>query len=353
MKVSSRYMLFSGLAAAACILSLVGCGSKKVTAQSLLKKAEAKESENVSMDIESDMTLSLEDESMNFHYTRQIEEKSTVQTDGTNMYAQISMGNIEELDGDTQYVTQNTKMYIVPNGAVERVYISVDSSGWMFYEQEHEEASYYSLPEIYQGGVEWTLAENTEDIDGETAYVLTAQIPVSNEMLQGSLTDFSDAMMDVIRSVDLGTMRVDAKIWISAKADGGLLRAEYDWNDSFGAERFIGTDLQGFSATLKEVYSNISYGDVKIEVPEDVISGAEVADLVEDYDISISEDGEDAQTEEGQAQESLAEGGQAQEPLAEAGQAQGNQAEAGQAQGNQAEAGQAQEGQAEGAQAQN
>ena len=53
------------------------------------------------------------------------------------------------------------------------------------------------------------------------------------------MNDFSDAMMDVIRTIDLDSMKVDAKIWISAKADGGLLRAEYDWNDSFSADRFI------------------------------------------------------------------------------------------------------------------
>jgi hypothetical protein len=303
MRKPVRYMLFSCLAAAACVISLTGCGSKKVTTQSLLKKAEAKESENVSMDIESDMTLSLEDMAMNFHYTRTIDAKSTVQMDGVNIYAQIAMANVETLDGDTHDVTQNTKMYIVPNGAKERVYISVDESGWMFYEQDHEDVSYYSLPEIYKSDVQWTLAESTEVIDGQEAYVLTASLPVNDEMLQGSLNDFSDAMMDVIRTIDIGSMRVDAKVWISADADGGLLRAEYDWNDSFSAERFIGTDLEGFSATLKEVYTNISYGNVKIEVPEYVISSAEVADLAEDYDIAIAEDEETETAQEGQTAE--------------------------------------------------
>lgn len=269
-------------------LTVVGCDSKP-TAAGLIKKAKSMESDNMAMDMESEMNLSLVDDSIEFNYNSKINQSTSIKIEGNKIWAKTNTSNTEVLDSDTQENSQLSEMYIIPDGEKERVYVTIDNSDWMYYDQPYEETSYYSLPEIYDEGVEWTLSEEKVEVDGVEAYLLTGNLPVTESLLEDSLGDLSDTMAEAFKKLDLSQMKVSAKVWIGADKKVGLVRAEYDWGDSFAEEKFADTDLSGFSATLVEKYYHISFNDTKVEVPADVLSKAVEADLDSEYDAAETE----------------------------------------------------------------
>ena len=272
-----------------CAFSFAGCKSKP-TAESLLKKAESKEQSNLTMDNDSVISIFLDDDSMDFHYKSDIRQTGTFWTEGSKLHAKITTKTKEALGEETKESSQDTEMYIIPNDINDRVYLTVDGEKWTYYDQDHDDSVIYSIPEIYDDDIRWTLAEATEKVDGRDAYVLTADMAVTDELLDSSLGNLTESMAEVFTKIDKSKMSVSAKIWIDAAKDGGLLKAEFDWGDSFSADMFAGTTLEGFSAKVSDTYYNISFDGTEVELPDEILKNAAEADLTEDLDAIIGGD---------------------------------------------------------------
>ena len=237
----TRTFAFTAIALVAALLffaiSFSGCNSKP-TAESLIKKASSKDESNMSMDMDMDTSYSAP-----YGFGQRVRISGPYWLDDLKTHSELLMETEYIPSGDSTITwfdtsegkkSQEIEMYGIIDNDKMRTYVTPDGDSWYFSDQEYDsEANKNSFGYLYFDGIEWSLAEETENIDGHEAYVLTANIPFYEQMFNSTYSSLSGSTEEILNMIDPSKISVDTKIWIDAAKDGGLLRAELDFGDSF------------------------------------------------------------------------------------------------------------------------
>lgn len=327
---------------------LTGCG--KPTVESLIDGLYDKESESVTADVEMEIELSIgamgssfdvsADGDLEVQYSVDKKDVVTTYVDG-DFAVKIPIGGIDEKVG--------IEAYSVVDGETITNYGCIDGGEWymteiesddsMGLDQETTDEIMEAIKDVLKENGE--LAEDTEKVEGEECYVITATIegrdwsdickPIQS-MMDDAIDDAMDnAMKEAGVSIDID-MNLDMLSWLEycsadityyiSKDTGYLIKAEMDLSDTdidgmakqmitdIGQEvinlasqlddEFGGIDTEAMEDALTEflgmldelsislskynisvVYSDIN--DTEVEVPDDVIDDAiDVEDAVDD-----------------------------------------------------------------------
>lgn len=293
---------------------LTGCG--KPTVESLIDGLYDYEVESQTADAEMEIELSIS--AMGFSFDVSADGDFEVQSsmgkrDAATTYingdfaVKIPVGDIDEKLGIEAYS-------IVDDGTVTS-YGCVDGGEWYMTEIESDDSDGIDQ-ETIDGVTEamkdvlkenGELAEDTEKVEGEECYVITATIEGSDwsDILEPMQDMINEAMEEVDMDVDMLSwfeyLSADITYYIS-KDNGYLVKSEMDMSDTdlfgmfeqmvkdLGGEEALGDVLDAVeSVSFSKFYISVVYSDINdtnVEVPDDVIDDAvDVNDAVSIDDI--------------------------------------------------------------------
>lgn len=287
---------------------LTGCG--KPTVESLVDGMYDSEIESQTAEVEMDIELTLA--AMGFSFDVTVGGDLEVQTSGMNGEDNQTSYIDGELTVKAPAVSIDEKMgfetYAIVDGGTVTSYSCVDGDGvWYKTEVESDDSDALdqdTIDEITEAMKDvlkenGELAEDTEKVEGEECYVLTATIEGDDwsamlKPMQGMLDDaMEEAGVDIDVLSWFEYFSADVTYYIS-KDTGYLVKAEMDMSDTdiygmvgqimkdSGAEDLIGDfedmieEISFSKFYVSAVYSDIN--DTEIEIPDDVIDNAVMLD---------------------------------------------------------------------------
>lgn len=246
---------------------LAGCGgSGEVTAESLLKDVQKNSNDAKSMDMQMimDMTMTSEDLGGSMDMSLDMDMKTTMDPIACSMIGTMSMLG-QSLD---------MEMYMIVDGDEVTTYVGLLGQ-WM-----KETADYDSSTDLIDTTAadlsacldKLTLAEETEDVDGKEAYIITGTITgdVMEDIL-GSTEELLDSMTD--SGMDMSQFSVDLKYAIG-KDDKLPVYMDMTFN---GMEGVVDdSDFSIDNCTIRLNYKGFDNVDA-ITVPQEAIDNASEA----------------------------------------------------------------------------
>ncbi|MGN0334637.1 MAG: DUF6612 family protein [Lachnospiraceae bacterium] len=257
-------------------LALTGCGQKKVTAESLLKEAQANmqkmESFTGDMDMQISMGMSSDEMGMNMNIDMGMDGTFESMTDPQIFHLDGSMTmSMLGMSMDMEVYTQAEEDKIV-------TYTGVMGT-WVKQETDLDE-NVETLQDMYSmvgDGQDMILAEKTEMFDGREVYVLTAK--VSGEQLE-SLLGQMESMTGEMGTMDLSSMTADVTMKIYKDM---MLPASVIVDMTVGGE---GMESNGMTVTLDKMNVTMNYtgyNDVEnITIPEEALNAQAADSMLED-----------------------------------------------------------------------
>ena len=258
------------------LLSIAGCGgsaAKAPTVQSLLEEVQANTEKLHSMETFTDAVIELSGSAL--------ESLGGSLTMGLKMNMQTTTDPVaNHLTGTLSALIMNTDIenYTIVNDKEIVNYISTAGT-WMKqslpYDAEAAESVEASAADFLKNADKLTLAEETKDVDGRQAYILTGTIEGEEVMeMMGAAADIVGSYTGG-ENLDFSSLTVDVEYAISADDKMPM----YTKMDFGGMEGLTGTDeVRIDHMTMDMTY--IGFDTVEaITVPQDVIDNAEEMNL--------------------------------------------------------------------------
>lgn len=293
MKVSEKRCgrmcaLFLLLALAVSCLSGCGGGSKEVTAEDIVTGAQenmaAAESMSGTLELAMEGTISSSGVSLDM----------TISMLMDLMACQTEEGNIAYIGGDVTFgmlgmkFSMSLECYTVEEGDVIRTYTCTDGE-WTYEEGSRSDLEDNSFEEMVSSvsifcsdADNWTLAEELQEVDGVSCYVLTAMISSADmgdfAELVGSILEEEVSDTDIELPL---TLYVDAEnlIPVAAEVDCTLMAA-----DLLAGSDAAGSEFTTYTVAIRD----LKYGNVEeITIPEEALEAAASAETA----AAVSESG--------------------------------------------------------------
>jgi len=263
---------------------LAGCGAKKPTAQSLAKTASEKMAKVSSANVFEHVLFEgdMDTDSLTMDLTLNINADMDVTTRPVMAHAKVRT-EVSAL-GENEVI--KSESYSEKNGDKVVVYSTADGENWTQEEQALADSDLTGALEnnlyakIADGTIQAELAEETVEVNGQEAYVLSLTLDGNQigELMGGALS----SMEDMLKDLDLSGTTAPVKIYIS-KDSGYPVRMELDAL-SIGEALFgqLGT-LLGESANVQLKTFSVAVDMSKfneidpIKVPQEVRDSAQAA----------------------------------------------------------------------------
>lgn len=245
---------------------LTGCGGTKVTAESLLKEVQTKSEAMNSMEthLTMAMTMGSADLGGSIDLTMEMDMQTVIEPVASYMTGTLSMMGIN-LDMEIYTILEDEQI---------ATYMGMMGE-WMVQKMAYDTESVNQLDttagEMLQNLGSLALAEETEDVDGTEAYIITGTL--SGEDMQ-SMMDSAESMMSSVtgdtEALDMSGVTVDFKYAIS-KADKLPLYMDMTFT---GFDSVMeGQDVSIDDFTMRMEYTGFDTIE-SITVPQEVIDQA-------------------------------------------------------------------------------
>lgn len=289
MKKRKTYLAIC-MAGALAVSGLAGCG-ESVTAEELVPEVqenaqnadsmEAGLSARISAKVPADVLSSLMGSSgSSAAATADVEAEVTLD------------GEIQAIREDTTYLNMDLEVsaagmmqsmaleaYLVQDGDTLKAYAATDGE-WTYSESEVEsDTAMDSMNQLLDDGMDWVLEEDTEEVGGTEAYVLTAALS-GEELLQiaqeaagasGEDVDLDSLLEET--GVDFSKLNLDL-VWYVDQEERTPLGMELDFGSSL-TDLLADTPLAGVEVEISFELTDMAYNSVEeIAVPEEALAAA-------------------------------------------------------------------------------
>lgn len=274
---------------------LGGCGGEKVDAQSLLNEVTSNMESKKSMD--ATMTMNFDG---SIGGSSNGVDASVDMTMDINMDVQSVKDGVTYIVGDFSVsmlgmdVATTIESYSETVDGTEFTYSKTDDSGWEVSESTVEDGSEDATMDLSQmiseGAATATLAEDTQEVNGKEAYVVT--VGVGGDALADILSmsgDTGSSLMDT-EGLDLSNITLETLMYIDAK-ERVLLKMDMDLAE-LGTTMFgsMGEEM-GATVNLNEFKLSFAFNGFDtvsdLSIPEDVKSSATSGSLADELDSSM------------------------------------------------------------------
>lgn len=265
---------------------MTGCGGpKKVTAQSLLEGAQAKTEAANSMEGKMTMEMTIESEDMaalggSMALSMDMDMQTTTDPVASYMTGSVNMMGFG-MDMDIYTVVEDGKlcnyMKVMDQWMVQR----------LDFDESMMEAVDSSAKDLLKNIDSLTLAEETKDVDGKEAYIISGTIEGEDvQNLMNSATSSLGGVMGNTDQIDLSGMTVDVEYAVG-KEDGLPIYT----NMKFGGMK---SSAEGVEVNISDMTANLTYtgfGTVEsIAVPQEAIDNAQdITELTEEENAGEAE----------------------------------------------------------------
>ena len=299
-----------GLAAAMVLLVvsvLTGCGGeKKETAEEILEQVRANtedmDSLSAGMTMELSMNVAESGVSMTLDMDGDFDMEFTSDPMASHMKGTLSMSLMGiSMEMESYTVVEDDKNVTYTNSAGE----------WTRTESEMtDENQTEAMVSLFDDAVSYTLSDETEEVDGEEAYVLTAE--VSGNLMQDLMGGMAESMDEVSGTMDWSAFSADVTLKVNRETKMPA-QVVMDCGDSLSAllesssedSASVGIDKYVITITFHE-FDNVE----EIVVPEEAKSAVEGnSDTDGNFDDFLNEtESEGAETQESETDETAEEG---------------------------------------------
>lgn len=293
------------------VTALTGCG--KPTVESLVDGMYEQEIESSTVEMDMDMVLSLTVQGMSTDISAggnfEVQSSGLTDKDAMSNYIDGTLNFKAEVAGMDESL--GFEMYMLTDDDTMTYYVNIDDAGEWYkteldmadlgdidisMDQDTTDAVNEAMKDYLKENAE--LAEDTEDVEGEECYVLTATIDGDGfQEIYEPMGDMFDEMNDMMKDAGLDIemdiasylsyFTMDVTYYIS-KDNGYQVKSEVDLSgsDLYGmVEQFVadtGLDELGIMDQLQDIsFSKCSFSAVmsdinetEVEVPDDVIDNA-------------------------------------------------------------------------------
>lgn len=267
---------------------LSGCGSKKVTAESLVKEvnenSEKVKSFSGDLDMQMSINMSQDGYAMDMDMGMEGTFEATTNPEIFHMATKLKM--------DLLGVSMDMDVYSQKDGDKVNTYVGM-AGNWTKTEEDASKLSQGNLDEMYSvvDGADMTLAEKTEEYNGKEVYVLTGT--VTGDKLQ----EVMGAMGNVTSDMDLDISGMEANMTLKVYKDTKLpATVTIEMKDNGD-----GIDADGVTIKFNTMVMTMNYTEFdtvdSITIPEEALK----ADTIDADDVLDAESGV-LESEEGAAE---------------------------------------------------
>ena len=253
------------------VCALAGCGGKKeVTAKSLLESVEKQTKEMKSMEAKVTMSMTMEGEDLSYlggsmDVSMDMDMQTTSEPAANYMEGTMSMMGMN-LDLKNYTVIEGDQICTYTNMMDQWVVQKIP------YDQEAMEGLDTSASDLLASSDSLVLAEETKDVEGTEAYIITGTI--SGDSVQDIIRNASSGMSSVLgdaAQIDLSKVTVDVEYALSREDEKPL----YTNMVFHGMESLT----EGMNISFKDYTMNIKYTGFdtvdSITVPQEAIDNAQ------------------------------------------------------------------------------
>lgn len=272
-----KYLGTSALVLALVMSSLSGCGEKKLTLEDILAKVKENTEASSGMTgvMEMVMEANITDPSLGMDMDMGISMTVDMKTSKQEAKEISSVSGTIEISALGQEMSMEMESYTLQEGGTVKSYSCTDGE-WEYSEDDAEGMGEMAseMASLYENAENWTLAEEKEDKNGVSCYVLTGAVSGEDldaysemtESLSGEEADLSQVEMPMTLYVDAEKLLPVSILVDGAEAMTQMLAGTAD----------EGSEFETFTIAI----NNITYGDVEITIPEEALA-AEEAGAVE------------------------------------------------------------------------
>ena len=283
-KVMRKRLLAAGLMIVLAVSALAGCGGKKeVTAKSLLESVDKQSKDMKSMESKMVMNMTMESEDLtqlggSMEITMDVDVQTTKDPAATYMEGTMGMMGMNF----------DVKNYTVQEGEELCSYTNVMDQ-WVLQKIKFDKEAFQSIStssaELLDSVDSLTLQEDTKDVDGVEAYIITGAIggDKMQELMQSATSSMGSVLGDAA-AMDLSGVTVDVEYAVS-KEDEKPLYTNMVFHGMESAIPQSGVSFSDFTVNMKY----ISFDTVEsITVPQEAIDKAQdISSLTETGDDSL------------------------------------------------------------------